>query len=193
MVKLTWQFPQRKVDTTAMLTVGVVGRFQPFHWGHYEYLLAAASLSERLSIGITNPGTDSIYTHPSDVTRSLPASNPFSFADRCEMIKRTLEAYSPHLQYQFRRCVFGSPDLLRDSFGPADLVALTLYDEWSLHRVELFREAGYRVEILWQRREKITSGSEIRERIRTGQSWNHLVPAGTAGVVETLLGRTETT
>jgi len=167
--------------------VGVAGRFQPFHWGHYEYIMAATKISKNILIGLTNPDLNSIYTHKTNPERSKPDSNPFSFDERCEMIGTTLDFLSPHINYKFRRCEFGNPQSLRNSLGEVDFIAITVYDDWSKHRAELFRQAGYNIVVLWERDEKITSGSEIRSRIRSNLAWKHLVPFGTIDVIESIV------
>lgn len=44
-------------------------------------------------------------------------------------------------------------------------------------------EAGYDVRVLWRRSEKLVSGTEVRERLRARRPWEHLVPSGTASVI----------
>src|SRR5256885_16774078 len=62
------------------------GRFQPFHNGHLEYLRGAASRSEAVFVGITNPDPTRIMEEPSDPARHLPESNPFSYVERLLMV-----------------------------------------------------------------------------------------------------------
>jgi len=169
-------------------TVAVLGRFQPFHWGHYEYLIHAAELGKTLIIGITNPDSSATRRSSTDPLRSLDSSNPFTYSDRCEMIRLSLEYMSPSVRVEFRPCDLRSPRLLRTSLGVCSLVAVTLYDEWSREKRELLEAAGYDVHVLWERREKLTSGTMVRDRLRSGRAWEHLVPVGTRRVISQMYG-----
>jgi cytidyltransferase-like protein len=170
-----------------LVNVAIIGRFQPFHWGHLEYLLAAAELSPNLIVGITNPYAESHYVHSSNVSRSTPSSNPFTFEERQRMIEASVLRLGTRLT--FRKCDFRSRDLLVASLGTVDIVAVTIYDEWGQHRKALLEEAGYRVSTLWERKYKITSGTAVRELIREGVEWQHLTPPGCADVIKAVLAQ----
>lgn len=74
-----------------MSTYGIVlGRFQPLHHGHVEYLDAAKKHCQRLFIGITNPDASTAMIDEADSKRSLSQNNPFSYIDRHLMIERSL-------------------------------------------------------------------------------------------------------
>ena len=73
-------------DAEAMTDWGMIhGRFQPFHNGHLEYLLAAAARCDRLLVGITNPDRLRTRPEPEDPVRHLPESNPFTYTERLLM------------------------------------------------------------------------------------------------------------
>lgn len=163
--------------------VAVIGRFQPFHWGHFEYLAEAARTGAALVVGIANPTERKTRITDSDSDRSQREANPFSYGQRSQMISVSLERLVPQLAFTVRPCDLRSPTLLRSSLGSCDLVALTVYDDWGVEKCDLVREAGYDVVILWHRSEKLTTGSEIRRRWRSDEPWEHLVPSGTADVV----------
>lgn len=168
-------------------SVAIVGRFQPFHWGHYDYLMASSKISNKLIICITNPDRNNFYIHETNLVRSLPDSNPFSFEERCLMIRRTMDFLSPHVEYTFKQCKLGKPTFLYDSIDCNTDICLTVYDEWGKYRVKLFKQAGYIVKILWERKIKITTSTEIRRRIREGLDWKHLVPTGTSETINEIL------
>lgn len=163
--------------------VAVIGRFQPFHWGHFEYLAEAARTGAALVVGIANPTERETRITGSDPGRSQLEANPFSYSQRSQMISVSLERMAPQLAFTIRPCDLRSPALLRSSLGSCDLVALTVYDDWGVEKCDLVREAGYDVVILWHRREKLTTGSDIRRRWRCDEPWEHLVPSGTADVL----------
>ena len=70
----------------------VHGRFQPPHNGHIRYILSALDRSEHLYIGICTP---KICTEEESRQNGYPctqALNPFSHAERADMIRLSLEA-----------------------------------------------------------------------------------------------------
>ena len=66
------------------------GRFQPFHRGHLEYVLAALARSEHLIVGITNPDPWQTRAEAADAQRHTPEANPFTFFERQRMIRAAL-------------------------------------------------------------------------------------------------------
>jgi cytidyltransferase-like protein len=75
-----------------MLEFGCIhGRFQPFHNGHYEYMLAALARCSRLVIGITQYETG-LTDRNSPSHRLDLIDNPFSYWERVEIIRSVLHA-----------------------------------------------------------------------------------------------------
>lgn len=169
--------------------VAVIGRFQPFHWGHYEYMVEAACLGPQLIVGITNPTPIRSRLSDFDPRRSTPEANPFSYDERRNMIRKTFERVGPRMELEFAPCDLRSAADLRGSLGECDIVAVTIYDRWGEERLLLLREAGYRVNVLWTRAEKLVSGTEIRRRLAASAPWEHLVPSGTAEVISRHVAR----
>src|SRR5947207_3190931 len=64
----------------------VVGRFQPLHLGHREYIEAAMRLCSFLYIGITNPTSSRAYASTNAPHRHTRSANPFSYQLRRQMI-----------------------------------------------------------------------------------------------------------
>ena len=89
----------------------------------------------------------------------------------------------PHLNVRFAPCDLRSSSLLRASLGQCETVAVTIYDAWGEERAYLLREASYNVAVLWRRREKMISGTEVRRRLSAGMPWEQLVPHGTREVL----------
>lgn len=169
--------------------VAVIGRFQPFHWGHFEYLTEAASLGEILVVGVANPTTDQRRFTSSDLERSTDEANPFSFDQRRRMIEAGLERTAKPIKMEIRACDLRTPERLRESLGSCDLVAVTIYDGWGHEKSIIASEAKYDVIIMWERTEKLVTGSEIRRRLQMKEPWEHLVPPGTAKVIEDELAK----
>ena len=70
----------------------VHGRFQPPHNGHVRYILAALDRADHVFVGICTPA---ICTPEEAASTGYPctaAENPFTFAQRAEMLTLALEA-----------------------------------------------------------------------------------------------------
>lgn len=166
----------------------VLGRFQPLHLGHVEYLDAARRGCERLFIGITNPDSGPATITEADAKRSLGENNPFSYVDRHLMIERALLelGWSPQ-----SFCIVAAPitDPARlSSYLPTPTLSeffVTIYDDWGEQKAREIAALGYMTTTLWRRThdERFTSGTFVRNAIRNGESWEHLVPAGVAGYI----------
>lgn len=163
----------------------VLGRFQPLHQGHIEYLSAAKAQCERLFIGITNPDSSPAAIAEADAKRSLGENNPFSYIDRHLMIESALRGLG-WLPESF--CIIAAPitDPIRlASYLPTPALSeffVTIYDDWGEQKAREISALGYRTTTLWRRShdERFTSGTFIRNAISNGQPWEHLVPAGVA-------------
>jgi cytidyltransferase-like protein len=167
----------------------VLGRFQPLHLGHLEYLVAAKSQCHRLVIGITNPDVFTMTFEPSNPIRSERAHNPFPYFVRHEMIERALceEGWS------------------RDSFAivPANIndiahvsvflpprerttVFVTIYDAWGEEKLTRLQAIGFDTRVLWRRKmsERLTTGGHVRDLMRNDGAWESLVPKGVSRFFE---------
>jgi cytidyltransferase-like protein len=167
----------------------VVGRFQPLHFGHQEYIVEACRRCTKLFVGITNPDPGKYHLSKAYPHRSKREGNPFSFDLRRAMVTELMNDYR-RLPEEY--CVV--PFRLESPAScaaviPIDTVAfITIYDDWGLEKVDLLKQIGYRVEILWRRRETITRGTIVRSALRSqDQEWKHLVPPSTTRVLEAWL------
>jgi cytidyltransferase-like protein len=163
----------------------VLGRFQPLHVGHMEYLEAAKRACDRLIVGITNPDTSSLTYHQADPNRSKNESNPFSYFLRYEMIDQTLRDVSwPADSYAIVPADVADLSKVGMFIPPAarTTVFITIYDAWGEEKARRLSELGYTVEILWRRdmSQRVTSGTELRRLMQENRPWRHLVPPGVA-------------
>ena len=170
----------------------VLGRFQPFHIGHMEYLQGAKRQCERLVVGITNPDISTLIAEQADPKRSKQESNPFSYVQRYEMIDRSLrEADWRPDQFMITPAFINEPEKMAAFLPPKSrtTVFVTVYDQWGDEKAKRMKQLGYEVHVLWRRKasQKIASGTEIRRLMRTGGIWQHLVP-GAVGVHLRLAG-----
>jgi len=165
--------------------VGVIhGRFQPLHLGHLEYLLAGKRACETLIVGITNPDPGEIVFEPSDPERGKPAANPCTYYERHLMIEGALLDSGIELT-AFRIAPFphSHPDRLLNYVPKDALFLLTIYDAWGETKLRRLADLQLKTHVLWRRNSKVTSGSEVRRRILTNESWEHLVPPAVARVI----------
>lgn len=178
---------------TDMVQDGIVlGRFQPLHKGHVEYLDVAKARCRVLYIGITNPDPESRIFSAADSRRSLSESNPFTYLERLRMIHDTLRACrwkdgqfyivpAPVLEPDRMAHYLPSPRSAR--------VFVTIYDDWGEQKARVLRDMGYSVEVLWRRNhaDREASGAEIRASIQAHSSnWHKMVPAEVVHHVEAL-------
>ncbi|MFF4026299.1 adenylyltransferase/cytidyltransferase family protein [Nocardia elegans] len=166
----------------------VLGRFQPLHHGHVEYLDAAKERCERLFIGITNPDTSQATIDEADVKRSRSENNPFSYIDRHLMIERALlELDWPSESFCLIAAPITNPVRLAAYLPSPDKSEffVTIYDEWGEQKAREISALGYVTTTLWRRtyEERFTSGTFVREAIRSGKRWEHLVPPGVSNYI----------
>ncbi|MGB0062860.1 MAG: adenylyltransferase/cytidyltransferase family protein [Terracidiphilus sp.] len=167
----------------------VLGRFQPLHIGHVEYLEAARNECDRLVIGITNPDIGSIRFNAADPNRSKSESNPFSYFERHEMIHAALRDFGWEPS-AFAIVPADVADLSRVGVflpDPAQTtVFITIYDAWGEEKAHRMSDLGYRVHILWRREmaSRVTSGTALRTLMRRNEAWRHLVPPAIATYVD---------
>jgi nicotinamide-nucleotide adenylyltransferase len=162
------------------------GRFQPFHNGHLEYLLAALERCETLIIGITNPDPTQISQEPESEHRHRPDSNPFTFFQRLLMIRQLVLELDVASE---ERVIFvpfpiNFPDRWH-YYVPSDVVHyVRVFSPWEQAKVERLRSFGYAVEILHEGIAKEVEATEVRQRMANGECWQELVPATVARVIE---------
>lgn len=152
-----------------------IGRFQPFHKGHLYLLRQILSQFDEVIIGIGSAQ----YSHTPD--------NPFTSAERYEMIMRTLEKEAIsgcHLLYV--------PDVGVHSQWVSHVLSLVpsfqaVYSHDPLTQ-RLFHEAGFKVVKGRLLDRGKFSGTEIRRRMLSGENWEELVPEPVAQVIQEIDG-----
>ena len=169
---------------------GVIhGRFQPLHLGHMEYLLAAKERCKHLWVGITNPDPVLTQYDTADPHRSQSSANPYTYFERLRMISAALlEAGIPRDEFDIVPFPVNLPQLLK-YYVPMDATFfLTIYDDWGRRKEEVLRSLGVELDVMWEsnREDKLTSGTNVRNLIATGQEWQHLVPGAVARIVSEL-------
>jgi len=162
--------------------IGVIhGRFQGLHLGHMEYLLEGKKRCKHLIIGITNyePYLNFEVNNPINLNRTKVESNPFSFFERYAMLQGSMREAGVNINsFNIVPFPIENPDNIFN-FTPRDAVYyITIYDQWGYEKEKILNEIGCKVEIMWIRddSQRITSGTEIRNKIKNKSEWKQLVP-----------------
>lgn len=169
-----------------IVDLGMVhGRFQPFHLGHLEYLVAAAARSRALAVGITEPEGFPSRPERSDPLRHLPESNPFTYAQRRRMVEAAAAeaGVGPVDVFPFP---VTEPELW-DGLVPAGAVQFVrVLSPWGDAKRARFERRGHRVVVLDAPGGKRVSGAQVRAAMRCGGEWRALVPTAVAAVIDSL-------
>jgi nicotinamide-nucleotide adenylyltransferase len=162
----------------------VHGRFQPFHFGHLEYVLAAFQRCEHLIVGITNPDPSLIVAEATDSERHKPEANLFTFFERQRMIRAALVEASIELsRISIVPFPIHHPERWRFYCPQETVLFIRLYSDWGKEKMRRFQERGWVVEILDPGVAKHVSGGEVRRRLQAAQGWEALVPPAVAEVL----------
>ena len=160
--------------------VGVIhGRFQMLHKGHMEYLLEGKKRCDYLIIGISNPDWVLTKYSGSSPHRSEVKSNPLTYFERYQIIRGSMiEAGIGREEFDIVPFPINYPELLFNYVPKEAKFYMTLYDQWGIEKKGILEQLGCSVEVMWQRTDvdRLTSGTEVRQYIREGQVWKHLVP-----------------
>ena len=153
----------------------IIGRFQPFHNGHFEVIRNISEECDGLVIGIGS----------ADLSHTF--ENPFTAGERHLMISRALKGSAMDNFY-----IVPIVDINRYSVWVSHVESLvppfnTIYSNNPLTR-RLFREAGYEVRDSPLFNREVYSGTEIRRRMAEGEDWEHLVPEGVVEVINEIDG-----
>ena len=164
----------------------VHGRFQPFHNGHLEYLLAAARRCERLLVGITNPDPSLTRPEDADPKRHLPESNPFTYTERLLMVEGAVEETGLELPVHVIPFPVNSPELWPSYVPAGALQLIRVFSDWGAAKAVRFREQGFEVAVLDEGAAKDVSGEDVRRALRSGGAWEQLVPPAVARLIRSL-------
>lgn len=151
-----------------------IGRFQPYHHGHQSVIDRIASEADEIIIGIGSAQ----LSHDED--------NPFTAGERVLMITRALEGLKKPYY------VIPIEDIKRNALWVAHIISMTppfdiVYSSNPLV-IRLFSEVGVPICTPSMFERHSHSGTSIRERMRCGDSWKHLVPDAVVDVIEEIGG-----
>lgn len=166
------------------------GRFQPFHQGHFSYLLQAAERAETVVIGITNPFVQpKPVVEQTDTARHLPSNNPFTYFERSEIITSAVLSYDASMLSRIRIVPFDvNADVrLYPISIPLNVIQfVTAHEPWDVEKARRFEEAGYIVEYLPPEVSRVTA-TAVRALMNAGDSrWRQMVPVGASEAISRL-------
>ncbi|WP_292468585.1 nicotinamide-nucleotide adenylyltransferase [Methanolobus sp.] len=151
-----------------------IGRFQPFHLGHYSIIQNIARDVDEVVIGIGS------------AQKSHEPKNPFTAGERVMMIRHSLE------DANVKHYAIPLEDLQRNAVWVSHIISMTppfdvVYSNNPLV-VRLFKEAGIPVEQPPMYQREGYSGSEARRRMLNDEDWRSLVPEAVADVIDDIDG-----
>lgn len=151
-----------------------IGRFQPYHNGHHQMVKEIATEVDELVLGIGSAG-DSHSTR-----------NPFTAGERIMMVTKSvvdfdITTYAVPIEDLERNSVWVSHV---QSMSPAFDVA---YSNNPLV-IQLFKEAGVEVRQSPMFNRGVLQGTELRNRMISGEDWQSLVPEPVVGVIDEIGG-----
>ncbi|OYT27788.1 MAG: nicotinamide-nucleotide adenylyltransferase [Candidatus Altiarchaeales archaeon ex4484_96] len=151
----------------------IVGRFQPFHFGHLKFIEWVANDVDYLIIGVGSS------------QESHTLENPFSASERRDMIKKSLKT---RIRYE----IVEINDINNDNRWVSHVEEISpefdvVYANGEKEK-NLFKNEGYEVKTTPMFNKKQYSGTEIRNRMIDGRPWHDFVPQGTIEVIERIDG-----
>jgi len=164
----------------------IIGRFQPFHVGHLNYLREALLRFDELFVGITNPDPQSHKKEPEDNHRHKREANIFFFYERVLMIKETLLDLNLDLaKIQIVPFPIHQSELWKYYIPFHATGFIRIFDDWDDKKIKMFNSAGYSVEFRrLNESQRDASGSLIRRLLKENGNWQDFVPSGTKKVIE---------
>ena len=152
-----------------------IGRFQPFHKGHLKVIQDISKKYDEIIIGIGS----SQYANTME--------NPFTAAEREEMIKKSLKEIGVK-NYK----IFFIPDIHNPSKWVDHVTSIIpsfdVVVSNNTFTLTLFSEKGFKVIKTPLYNKKMYSGKEIRKRMINDEKWVDLVPTPVANIIKDIDG-----
>ncbi len=164
----------------------VIGRFQPFHLDHLSLATEVISSGRRLIVAITN--AERSWRVPVDEAphRHTDGANPFSYAQRAEMVRAALSPLVPDDSFQVTPFPIHDPSVWSTYLPPGTQCWVRDRGPWESRKI---RELAvcYPVRSV-PRLNPERSGTEIRRKISAGDpSWTNDVPTPVADLISAWL------
>ena len=160
------------MKVTSVKRAFYIGRFQPLHNGHVTVINTLCKQADEIIIGIGS------------AQKSHTQSDPFTAGERVLMITHTLAVSNIQKMWY----VIPIEDLQRNALWISHVRSMTPPFEQAYSSnplvTRLFLEAGVDVHSPIMHERDSLSGTEIRRRICTDDSWKDLVPREVVQVIE---------
>ncbi len=151
-----------------------LGRFQPYHLGHYQVLKQIALEVEEIIIGIGS------------AQKSHEIENPFTAGERVLMVSSAIS------EFDLKYYVIPIEDIQRNSLWVSHVKSMVPPFEIAYTNnplvIELLREAGIEVKQSPLFKRNSYSGTEIRRRMLAGDRWEHFVPEKVVKIIKEIDG-----
>lgn len=161
------------------------GRFQPFHYGHVDYLKEALNIWPKIIIGLTalKPINEAL---PGSEHRANATSNPFTYWERMTLIKFALDDINVnHEDISFIPFPIDEPENLVYSIPKSITCATTDLYEWNKEKIKRLNKYGFSTHVLKKCVKMDFDGSTIRKLIIDGnEEWKKYVPPSTITLIE---------
>jgi len=155
------------------------GRFQPFHRDHLEMVHHALGLAERVLIGITNPDEVARTEHPASAHRHLAAANPYSYAQREQLVNAALQAEGVAAQrYAIVPFPLETPAQWPAIVAPGTPQLVRVYSDWEREKVRRFAAAGHPPLVVEGDVARRLTATEVRRAMAAGEGVPASVPRG---------------
>ena len=159
--------------------VAFTGRFQPFHSDHLDMVRYALSLARQVVIGITNPDGVPRTAHPASAHRHLEGANPFSYAQREQLVNAALQADGiPRVCYGIVPFPLEDPAAWPALLAPGTPQLVRVFSDWEREKVRRFAAAGYPPVMLQGEPSRRLVATDLRERLARGETSLQAVPPG---------------
>ena len=140
----------------------VNGRFQPFHKGHLEYILAARNHCDFLCVGITQYDISNLLESPLDLHREKPENNPLTYFERVEMITEILLDQGLNFnEFSITPFPIDNVEYLENYIPKQVPIFTTICDEWNINKIKILKSIGYKIRVLIERDKKEYSAGNI--------------------------------
>ncbi len=161
------------------------GRFQPFHYGHADYLKAAIKHWPNIIIGLTavtpveNPSKDVEH-------RGSTSANPLTYWERVVIIQAGLRDIGVSgSAITFIPFPIDQPETLKYVLPTSIICATTDLYEWNREKVLRLENAGYNTHILEECVKAKYDGTAIRKQIISqDEEWKKHVPPSSVRLLE---------
>jgi len=124
-----------------------------------------------LWIGITKHDITPADLNLLGAHRELPQNNPLTFFERVQMIRSALlDAHVSAQEFSFTPFPIEMPAHLPNFLPNSVPCFTTICEEWNRRKIKVLKDLGYSVEVLWERENKVITGSIIRGQLAAGSS-----------------------